>query len=262
MLSTYLKHFVLLLSLSLASFAYASPPILKIAMPEDFPPYYYLDTDGSFKGVSYDIAIHISEKLGYQVEVTQLPNMRQLLLALGDGKQDLSLNLTATTERLKLAYFTSTPHVFESQHLIVRSDSPIKYDGDLKSLSRYKFGPIFGWTYGDQFDSAAYLTKDYVNDSRQQLKGLLSGRYDIAVNNPQYFQQIISSLGINPIFRTLEPALINLPVTMAISKKYPDAEKVIAAFEAEIARFIQTPEYQAILQEYGFDTPTEAEVSP
>ncbi|MCX4189615.1 transporter substrate-binding domain-containing protein [Methylophaga sp. OBS3] len=236
----------------MSSVTVASPPSLKVVIPEDFPPFYYHDLDGSFQGVSYEVAVLVSEKLGYQLDITQLPNMRQLLLALESGQQDLSINLTETAERSKLAYFTQTPHVYESQHLIVRGDSNIEYNGDLKSLTNYSFGPIFGWTYGKQFDSATYLTKDYLNDSKQQLKGLLSGRYDIAVNNPQYFQETISSLGINPVFKVLSPALINLPVTMAISKKHPDAEKVINAFEQEIARFIQTPDYLAILQKYGF----------
>jgi len=233
--------------------AMAAKPVLSVAVLDDFAPFYYQDSEGDYQGVSYEIASHVLEKLGYQFEVTQMPSMRLMLKALKDGQQDFSFNLTATEERLEVALFTQTPHVFEAQNLIVRADSTINFDGDLKNLTDYKFGPIFGWTYGSSFDSAAYLQKAYVNDSTQQLKELLSGRYDIAVNNPQYFQGISSSMGVSNAFRTLNPAVFTLPVTMAVSKKYPQAVELINALENELASFVQTETYREILSRYGFD---------
>jgi len=255
MLSIYRQLIVLLtllLTLSLNPVVAAANPVLKIAVPEDFPPFYYRDNDGNFKGVSYEVAAHVCEKLGYDIEITQMPSMRLVLTALKEGYQDMSINLTATESRAEIAYFTKTPHVYESQHFIVRSDSQIDFDGELHDLADYRFGPIFGWTYGPKFDRATYLNKEFVNDSVQQLKGLLSGRYDIAVNNPQYFSATASSLGVAEAFHLLDPAVITLPVTMAVSRQYPDAKELAAALEKEIAQFVKEDAYRDILERHGF----------
>ncbi len=228
-------------------------PVLRLTVPEDYRPFYYKDEEGNFKGASYEIARTIFEKLGYEIEITQQPSMRIMLAELKSGRQDIAFNLTATGERRAIAFFTHTPHIFESQHLIVRADSPIIFDGDLDKLKNYKFGPIFGWTYGPQFDSATYLQKEYVNQSTQQLTGLLSGRYDIAINNPQYFQAIATSTGISKAFRVLDPAVFTLPVTMAISKHYPNATQLINAIDKELVNFLNTDQYHQIISHYGFE---------
>lgn len=259
MLSIYryiLVFIALLLVISLSSVVMAAPPVLKIAVAEDFPPFYFKDSDGTFKGISYEVATHIFNKLGYKIEITQMPSMRVMLSALKDGLQHVSINLTATDERSELAYFTKTPHVFESQHLITRADSQISFNGDLHALSDYRFGPIFGWTYGPKFDRSTNLDKEFVNNSVQQLKGLLSGRYDIALNNPQYFLETASSLGISSAFTLLEPAVYTLPVTMAVSKNYPQAEELVVAMEREIALFVEGDSYKEILKRYGFTAET------
>jgi ABC-type amino acid transport substrate-binding protein len=237
---------------SLSHGAFAAQPVIKVAVPENYPPFYFKDTDGTFKGVSYEVATHVFNKLGYQIEIKQLSSMRTLLSALKDGRQHVSINLTATDERSELAYFTQTPHVYESQHLITRADSQIRFTGDLQTLTDYRFGPIFGWTYGPKFDRSTNLDKEFVNNSVQQLKGLLSGRYDIALNNPQFFSVTATSLGIASAFRLLEPAVYTLPVTMAVSKSYPEAEALVAAMEKEIALFVKSDSYKQILERYGF----------
>lgn len=257
MLSIYKKLSALIQLLflfSLSHTAIAAQPVIKVAVPENYPPFYYKDSDGSFKGVSYEIATHIFDKLGYELEITQMPSMRIMLSALKDGRQHVSINLTATDERSELAYFTLTPHVYESQHLITRADSLISFNGDLQTLTDYRFGPIFGWTYGPKFDRSTNLDKEFVNNSVQQLKGLLSGRYDIALNNPQFFSVTASSLGIASAFRLLEPAVYTLPVTMAVSKSYPEAQELAAAMEKEIALFVKSDSYKQILERYGFAT--------
>lgn len=245
----------LLFGLMLSQQVIAGNPILRVAVLDDFPPFYYQDADGNYQGVSYEIASHVFNKLGYQLEITQLANMRLLLKSLKDGHQDVSFNLSTSEERLEVAVFTQTPHVFEAQNLIVRADSTAQFNGDLKTLKEYRFGPIYGWTYGPSFDSASYLQKEYVNESSQQLKELLAGRYDIALNNPLYFQRIASSMGVSNAFRILQPAVFTLPVTMAVSKQYPQADVLINAVERELVSFVKTETYQNILSRYGFNTP-------
>nr|WP_246624652.1 transporter substrate-binding domain-containing protein [Oceanobacter mangrovi] len=227
-------------------------PVLNVAICDDFPPFYYRDEDGSLRGASYEIALELAGRLGYDMRVSQFATMRLMLAELESGRQDLAVNLTATPERQQLALFTQTPHLIESHHLIARADNRLEFDGQIGSLSRYRLGLILGWTYGAALDNAAYLDKSYASSSVEQLKSLIAGRFDLAVNNPQFMLYLAHQLGISKSIRVIEPAVFELPVTMAVSRRYPRAEQLRNALEAAIQQFRQEAGYQEILQRYGF----------
>ncbi len=228
-------------------------PLLRIGVPENFPPFYFQDQNGQFHGASYEVVVTILTSLGYRVETTQYPNMRQALAQIGSGEEDIIVNLTGTESRRKVAYFTNTPHIYESQDIIVRADSNIRYDGKLLQLSPYKIGVIFGWTYGPDFDSADYLSKEYVNNSEDQIKGLLSGNFDIMVNNKNFVESLSREIGVSNAFKAIDNPIFILPVTIAVSKVYPGALDLVDQLEQEVMSFRHTPEYKTILERYGFD---------
>lgn len=228
-------------------------PLIRIGVPENFPPFYFRDQNGDFHGASYEVVVSILRSLGYRVETTQYPNMRQTLAQIGSGGEDIVVNLTGTPSRRKVAYFTNTPHIYESQDVIVRADSNIRYDGKLLQLSPYKIGVIFGWTYGPDFDTADYLTKEFVNNSEDQIKGLLSGSYDMMVNNKNFVKSLTTELGVSNAFKAVDNSVFILPVTIAVSKVYPNAIELVERLENEVIKFRQTAEYKTILKRYGFD---------
>lgn len=227
-------------------------PVIKVAMPEDFFPFYALDREGTPSGASFEIAQAVLEKLGYETRVTQYSDMRGALQSIAAGQQDLMVNLTPTPEREKLALFTTTPHIYETQDLIARADSPIEYNGRLISVAQFKIGVNYGWTYGPEFDSTHYLTKSPVLDSLAQLKGLLSGTFDLAINNQQYFLSSAETLGVRNAFKVLTPSVYVLPVNLAVSRRTANASELRDLLEHEVAQFVRTPEYQKILAKYGF----------
>ncbi|WP_428773135.1 substrate-binding periplasmic protein [Vibrio sp.] len=235
------------------SFEVAAKPALRVVFPDDYYPFYYRDAAGDYKGASFEIVSQLCRNLGYDVKVTQLSSMRLMLDDLGSGKQDVSVNLTTTPERAKVALFTSVPHIYESQNLISRADNNVNFQGRLIDLSRYRFGPILGWTYGPQFDNAEFLNKAYVNNSVDQLKGLLSGRFDFAINNPLYFRNMALKLGVSRAFKVLEPAVFTLPVTIGVSRQYPQAAQLVQDLEQELVRFQAQAAYKEILTRYGFE---------
>lgn len=244
-----------LLLLSLPAFAKENqlPPLIRIGIPEDFSPFYFKVDDGEFRGASYEVAGAILKSLGYRIRTTQYSSMRELLSQLDKGSEDIAVNLTATEQRREVALFTSTPHLYESQDLIVRADSDLTFSGRLLMLSPYKIGTIWGWTHGPDFDSATYINRVYSNNSEQQLKALLSGEIDIAVNNRQFALDLSKKFGVSAAFRVLTPSIYTLPVTIAVSKKHPHAEELVKKIEQQVIRFRQTDEYRAILTRYGFE---------
>ncbi len=232
--------------------------VIRIAMPEDFYPFYAVDRQGTPSGASFEIAEAVLEKLGYATKVTQYSDMRGALQSMKAGSQDLMVNLTPTPERNKIALFTKTPHIYETQDLIARADSPIDYSGRLLSVAQFKIGVNYGWTYGPEFDNTHYLTKAPVLDSIAQLKGLLSGTFDLAINNQQYFLSSAEALGVKNAFKVLTPSVYVLPVNLAVSQRMPGAAAFRDQLEQEVSRFITTPEYGLILSKYGFKPQVEA----
>lgn len=237
-------------------------PTIRVAMAENFYPFYGMDAEGVPVGASMEIAETVLGRLGYDVRVTQYSDMRSVLEALASGRQDLMVNLTKTPERSKIALFTSTPHLHETQDMIVRADSRITLSDRLLDLTRFRIGVVFGWTYGPEFDAAHFLHKEPVLDSTAQIKGLLAGRFDLAVNNRQFFMNRAESLGIINAFKVLEPAVYTLPVNIAVSRKFESATALRDRLEQAVSDFIQTEEYTLIQQKYGFVASTVTEVTP
>ncbi len=254
MTSQVLKSLAAVVMLALSfSVAAESRPVIRIAMPENFYPFYAINADKEPVGASYEIVAALLNKLEYQIEVTQLSDMKSTLQALETGHQDLMVNLTETPSRAEIALFTSTPHLFESQDLIVRADSPLAFKGRLLDLAPYRVGVIAGWTYGANFDNAGFIQKQPVTDSIAQLKGLFAGRYDIAINNQQFFLSTARQLGVEQALKVIKPSVFELPVTIAISRQHIDAEALRDRLENALRQFVFTPQYREILTRYGFE---------
>ncbi len=251
----WLVSVVCFIALSLSSIVFAKDdkPLIRIGVPENFAPFYFQDSEGAYKGASYEVAVSLLNSLGYRVETTQYPNMRQLLAQIAIGQEDIVVNLTATESRRKVALFTQTPHIYESQDVIVRADSNIRFDGKLLQLSPYRIGTIFGWTYGPDFDSAEYLDREFVNSSEDQIKGLLAGNFDMAINNKQFVQGVSRELGVSGAFKALDTSVFILPVTIAVSKVHPNADSLVRQLEEAVIKFRKTDEFKSILTRYGFD---------
>ncbi|MEO2279879.1 substrate-binding periplasmic protein [Pseudoalteromonas pernae] len=231
---------------------------INLGFPENFPPFFFVNDDGSHGGISYDIVMQLLNSLGYEVTTIQYDNMQSLLVDMEMGSLDIAVHLTATKSRSEIAFFTKTPHIYETQNFIVRADAPIQYSGQLLQIASKRIGAINGWTHGEDFDNAKFLNKVFVNDSVQQMKGLMSGRYDVAVNNPLFFFDIAEHMQIAKAFKVLQPEIANLPVNIAISKKTTEAQQLVKTLDKAVQQFIETDSYQMLLLQYGFLSQDEA----
>ncbi|MCH1919669.1 transporter substrate-binding domain-containing protein [Shewanella sp. A3A] len=236
--------------------AMAATQQLHLAIPDNYPPFYYRNDDG-FGGISIDIAKQVCQQLGYQLQLTQVANMSVLLNAMAAGKYDLSPNLTASDSRSKQLLFTHTPHVYETDMLFVRADSPLTTRPALTQLAGYRIGVIAGWLYNEEFDNATYLSRVYVNDSVQQLYSLFSGQFDMLVSDQASFTQLVREQNVSNAVRPLLPALSFQPVNMAVSRAIPNAAPLVQQLDEAIAAFVKTPAYQQLLQQYGLTLPPE-----
>lgn len=125
-----------------------------------FPPYEFVNDDGSFGGIDVDIATAIAEKLGYKLVVKDM-EFDSLIAAVDGGSIDFAMaGMTVTDERKESVNFSNT-YAQGVQVIIVPDGSDIKTVDDLD-------GKTIGVQAGTTGD--IYCTDDYGQDNVKQYK--------------------------------------------------------------------------------------------
>ncbi len=103
---------------------------LTMATNAEFPPFEYLEGE-EIVGADVDIAKAIAEKLGMELEITNI-DFDAALTGAATGKYDMAVaGITANEERRKNMNFTDDYYI-ASQAIIVAADSEIKAAADLE----------------------------------------------------------------------------------------------------------------------------------
>ncbi|GEM_PF-2368496 len=226
--------------------------VIRIAMADDYAPFYF-KTENGYAGISYELASHLLEGLGYTLINQQYETMEEVLKKMEEGEADVVVNLTETRSRKKIAHFTNQPHIYETQDLIVRSNTQLAYNGELSRLKDFRIGIIFGWTYGPEFDNADFLNKVLTNSPRNQLVELLAGQYDIIINNKASFLQQASELKLSRAFKIIEPSVYALPVKIAVSHRYQNSQNLIQSLNQALDVFLSSKKYRQLRLKYQFE---------
>lgn len=104
--------------------------VLTVATNAEFPPFEYLEGE-EMVGAEIDMIKAIAEKLGYELEISNI-DFDATLTGAATGKYDLAVSgITATDERRKNMNF-SEAYYKASQAIIVTADSEIKVAADLE----------------------------------------------------------------------------------------------------------------------------------
>ena len=125
-----------------------------------FPPYEFVNDDGSFGGIDVDIAKAIADKLGYELVIKDM-EFDSLIAAVDGGSIDFAMaGMTVTDERKESVNFSET-YAKGVQVIIVKEGSDIKTADDLK-------GKIIGVQSGTTGD--IYCTDDFGQENVKQFK--------------------------------------------------------------------------------------------
>ena len=225
---------------------------IRIAMAGEMAPFFYQGESG-WQGLSLDVARAVLKKLGHKVVSVKSGPMARLIVMLERGEIDIHPNWSPTSERLKIAEFTTVPHINEDHAFIVLRDSKIPYDGTMASLSGRRVAAMRGWTHGDRFDTAQSLDKVFVNSVSAQVRMLAKRRVQIAVQNPSTFFFEARKEGIDTSkMLVLDPPSVSLPVFMGISKKLPDVVNFRKSLDAALREFLQSDAYRELKKKHGF----------
>lgn len=125
---------------------------LKVGSDVTYPPFEYMDTDGSTPiGIDIDLAKALGEKMGYEIEIVNT-SWDGIFSSLDKGDYDIAMSaITITADRLE-TYIFSDPYIENWQSIVVLADAA-KKPASPKELAGLKVG------YLEESTSDVYLTE-------------------------------------------------------------------------------------------------------
>lgn len=211
------------------------------------------EANGAVTGFGTDLTVEIFSRLKKPIEISIVPSARALSMVEA-GEVDALFALAKTAERERSLVYPAEPFVEQPIALYVRRDSPISFNGDVKTLSPYSIGIIRGARLSPEFEEA--LTKNAfprlaeANDYAQNVLMLALGRIDVAIgprNSILFAAKQAGSLGM---IRELPlPLSASSPAYLVLSKK-GKAVHLAARIDAALKAMKKDGTYDRIWRKY------------
>ncbi len=175
---------------------------------------------------------------GVEVEIKFYPWARALHLArIGavDGLVPEYFNASRESEFEFSATFPGGPLVLckrRSDAIVFAADPLLEPDTALQALKAWRFGVVRGYLNTPAFDAADYLIKEETSDDATNLRKLVFGRIDLAVIDRHVAEHLIHTRypGYTKEIECMTPALADMPLHIAFSRKSPRMPDALAAF--------------------------------
>jgi polar amino acid transport system substrate-binding protein len=219
---------------------------LKVVFTHWYPYTYKEQTE---KGFEIDIFKAVMKIMGIKAQFRQFPFERCLKMV-EKGNADVIISLLKTPYRAQYIIFPDEYVSISKNLFFVKAGDKIKYRGSLKSLEKYTIGVVAGFSYGNEFDGADYLRKESVPDTGRLINMVVSGRYDLGIENHVILKTAAKKLGLIRSIRLLYPPVHSNKLYVGFSK-ISRFEKLAADFSDALRQFKTTQEYKSILRNYG-----------
>ncbi|WLQ13632.1 transporter substrate-binding domain-containing protein [Hahella aquimaris] len=165
-----------------------------------------------------------------------------------EGKFEGTLIWGYNDERAKDFYFSDTVATLGTS-LFYNKDNPIDWSAP-EDLAKYKVGGIIGYAYGiEELENQGAVKIDRIGNEEGNYKKLAAGRLDIVLEDTEVGIESITRFGfadkLIPHPKTLEPR----KYSVLISKKTPNAQHLLDAFNRGLKKVIEDGRYDKYLQE-------------
>ena len=200
--------------------------VLRMGTNATFPPYEYVDENNNVAGIDADIAAAIADKLGMELEITDMA-FDSLIPALQSDTIDIVLaGMTVDPERAESVNFTES-YATGVQVIIVPEGSDIASPDDLEGKN---IGVQTGTT-GDRYCTDSYgqeFVKQFDNGPLA-VAALLNGQVDCVVIDNEPAKNYVAA---NEGLKILDTAYANEDYAAAIAKDNTELfDKVNAAIK-------------------------------
>ncbi len=187
-----------------------------------YPPYQYLENDRS-KGIAIEIVEEAFRRIDQPINIIFLPWARALH-EMKQGQSDGLFTVIKNPEREVFLDYTKEALMYQAVSLYVTKDSPIRFSGDLQSMSNYRFGVVRKFNYGSVWRAAlknnTITNMSLAGTQEMNIKKLIAGnRFDIMISDRLPALFLLKKLEVNGKVKELTPPVEEPPVYFAFSKK-------------------------------------------
>jgi len=253
MLKPALSLFLLLQLFEQPLMAADNATLLIVRGNGDYSPHEMIGPDNKLTGIHIELVRAVAKLQNISVEIRSVPWSRAVhLLQMGEADAITYIGKTAAREKFAIFYEGNVLSTAHNGFFVLKEKSNVfKYTGDLKQFSGYIIGTLNGYSYGNLFDSADYLTKDSgANTENTLLDKLVRGRFLVAITNVDRMSYIASKKNIGDKIVFLRPFMPGVKQYIAFSKKRQH-QKIAREFATALTNFKKTQEYRQILVKYG-----------
>lgn len=225
---------------------------IRISGPQAFPPFQYVDSDGAFKGMASDYALHIAETVGLEVEIVKDLPWSDILTKIENRDVDLLTCATVTSERQKYLLYTK-PHIVFPLIIVGKKDGP--FLSGLSSLQDKRIAVV------NRNSTVEWLQRDgvaanphYVPSPLEALKEVSVGKADAAIENLAAATYLIEKHGLTNLKIAAPTSWEDYALSIAVRRDWPELvsifDKGLAAMSFEEHNTIRQ-KWIAVRYEHG-----------
>lgn len=233
-----------LLLIALVFIAPARAEGVTIAGCENYAPY----SDAALPGTGFanDLTAKIMKQAGYEVSVSVLPWVRALE-GTKSGAFDILPSAWYTEDRAQALLF-SKPIAMSRLVFVKPAGSTFEFH-TLKDLTGLRVGIVSGYTYEPDFLTSPLFQRQAVADILVNLRRVATRHIDLTLDDELTLRFIIHSRApeLEPVLTLTHGVLSEQGLFVTFSKKRPDAAKLLADFNAGLARMRADGSYQRLL---------------
>jgi len=201
-------------------------------------------------GIIPDLIGEIFQEAGYTHQYIEKPlPWNRALLHLKHGKLNIAEFIFDTKERREYLVYPKIPFFSERTGFIQNKDNRIALnDLEIDTLKQYKYVVVRGKSYGKKIDELIKgLDVETVYAEKQAVEMLSKGRIDFIIGDILANMKHAQILGYADLLEVNSKLIVETPNYFAISKKLPNAEKIVNDLGDALIRIIKDGRYDKVL---------------
>jgi polar amino acid transport system substrate-binding protein len=217
---------------------------------EPWAPYVYME-DGQARGLDYETAAIIFERLGIEVEWQFLP-WKRCLAMLEQGQADGALDIFQNADREGTLLYPGEP-LSNVEFVLFYSNAhphPVQTLNDLRGLT---VGVSPGYAYGLAFLGSPLFVREAAPSHEANFGKLLLGRVDLVITDRRVGQHLLDQLKVRDQISQSPTVISHEPQYLAL-RKNAGMDLLVQRFGAELKRFKREHAYAELNEKYAGDT--------
>ncbi|QKZ07218.1 substrate-binding periplasmic protein [Pseudomonas eucalypticola] len=210
-------------------------------------PYAY-QQDGQGKGIDYEVATRVFERLGVDIEWQFLP-WKRCLAMLDQGEADGVLDIFRTPEREAKLLFPDEP-LSDTQFVLFQATSRPHVANSLADLAGLTIGTSAGYNYGDAFMQASDFIREAAASQEANFGKLVRSRVDLVITDRRVGQFTLESMGLQDQVSALPLVIDRQPQYLAV-RRGAGMDQLALRFAIELRRFKHEPAYTELTTRYA-----------